>query len=338
MLDHIAVNDFLPTPKYLQIYNSIVMGVENHDILPGDKLPSIYELCAHFDVAKGTVEKAYDLLKANEIIRAVRGKGYYINHTRVGGTPKILLLFNKLSAHKKLIYDAFVERVGAEATIDFYIYNNDFRLFADLLERHIVGYTHYVIIPHFYDRSEQAAKLIDRLPKHKLVLLDKLLEGITGNYSAVYQHFEKDLMMALAETLPLLRKYTTINILFPNNTYLPRAILNGFYRFCYEHQFEGRVLPDMQKEEIKAGNVYINLIEEDLYAVIKKVKETSCRVGEEVGILSYNETLLKELLLDGITVVSTDFAEMGRTAAELVLGDTPRHIENPFRLVVRKSL
>lgn len=338
MLNHIAVNDFLSTPKYLQIYNSVVTGIENHDIQPDDKLPSIYELCAHFDVAKGTVEKAYDLLKANEIIRAVRGKGYYINHTRAGGNLKILLLFNKLSAHKKLIYDAFVERVGAEATIDFYIYNNDFRLFSTLLQQHSQGYTHYVIIPHFYDQSEQAAKLIDQLPKHKLVLLDKLVEGISGNYSAVYQHFEKDLMLALAEALPLLLNYKTINILFPHDTYLPRAILNGFYRFCYEHQFEGRVLPNMDKEEIKARHVYINLMEEDLYAVIKKVKETSFRVGNEVGILSYNDTLLKELLLDGITVMSTDFAGMGRTAAELILGNTPRHIENPFRLVIRKSL
>lgn len=338
MIEHIAVNDFLPTPKYLQIYNSIVLGIENHDIVPGDKLPSIYELCAHFDVAKGTVEKAYELLKTNEIIRAVRGKGYYINHTRIGRNLKILLLFNKLSAHKKLIYDAFVERLGAEATIDFYIYNNDFRQFADLLQRHSHGYTHYVIIAHFYNQSERAAKLIDRLPKHKLVVLDRLVEGVSGNYSAVYQNFEKDLMLALAEALPLLRKYKTLNILFPNNTYLPKAILNGFYRFCYEHQFEGRVLPDMEKEEIQVGNAYINLMEEDLYAVVKKVKQTPFRVGEEVGILSYNETLLKELLLDGITVMSTDFAGMGHTAAELVLGDTPQHVENPFRLIVRKSL
>ncbi|TAE33023.1 MAG: GntR family transcriptional regulator [Cytophagales bacterium] len=338
MLDHIAINDFLPTPKYVQIYNSIVSGIENHDIVPGEKLPSIYELCAHFDVAKGTVEKAYDLLKENEIIQSVQGKGYYINHTRLGRNLKILLLFNKLSAHKKMIYDAFVERLGTDASIDFYIYNNDYKQFADLLERHNQGYTHYVVIAHFYDRDEQAVRLIDRLPKHKLVVLDKLVEGVTGNYSAVYQNFEKDLMSALGEALPLLRKYTTLNILFPVNTYLPRAILSGFYRFCYEHRFEGRVLPDMEKEEVKAGYAYINLMEEDLYSVIKKIKETDFQVGEEVGILSYNETLLKELLLDGITVMSTDFAGMGYTAAELVLGNTPQHIENPFRLIVRKSL
>lgn len=338
MIQYIAVNDFLPTPKYLQIYNSIVAGIENHDIAPGDKLPSIYDLCAHFDVAKGTVEKAYELLKANEIIRSVHGKGYYINYTKLGQNLKILLLFNKLSGHKKLIYDAFVERLGNQASIDFYIYNNDFRQFADLLDRHSDGYTHYVIIAHFFSQEEQAAKLIDRLPKHKLVILDRLIEGLSGNYSAVYQNFEVDLMAALTEALPLLRKYTTLNMLFPANTYMPRAILNGFYRFCYEHQFEGRVIPDLMKEEIQRGHAYINLMEEDLYLVLKKLKDTPFRAGLEVGILSYNETLLKELLLDGLTVMSTDFEQMGRTAAELVLGDAPQHVENPFRLIVRQSL
>ncbi|MBC3787124.1 DNA-binding LacI/PurR family transcriptional regulator [Spirosoma sp. LMG 31448] len=72
--------------------------------------------------------------------------------------------------------------------------------------------------------------------------------------------------------------------------------------------------------------------------LIKRIKDTALRVGEEVGILSYNETLVKELLLDGITVISTDFEQMGRTAAQLVQGNTIRQIRNPFRLIVRQSL
>lgn len=36
---------------------------------------------------------------------------------------------NKLSALKKIIYDAFVETLGEKAAIGFYIYNNDYGLF-----------------------------------------------------------------------------------------------------------------------------------------------------------------------------------------------------------------
>jgi DNA-binding transcriptional regulator YhcF (GntR family) len=338
MLYNIKINDYSNTPKYQQIYNSIVEGIENRDILPGAKLPSIHEVCAEFDVAKGTVERAYELLKEKEIIEAVKGKGFYINYTRTGKNLKIFLLFNKLSAHKKIIYDSFVEVLGPGVAIDFFIYNNDFRLFRDLIQRQARNHTHYVIIGHFFEGGEKADELINSLPKHKLVILDKMLEGITGTYAAVFQNFEKDLYQALTDALPLLQKYTTICILFPSYSYHPKAILKGFYRFCFEYNFTARVIQDIQEEVIEPQHAYINLMEEDLVELIKKIKMTTYVVGQEVGVLSYNETPLKEFLLEGITVLSTDFAQMGRTAAQLVLNGSVEHVENPFRLVVRKSL
>ena len=338
MLSHIKINDYSNTPKYQQIYNSVVEGIENRDIKPGEKLPSIHELCAEFDVSKGTIERAYDLLKEKEIIEAVKGKGYYINYTPTGRNLKIFLLFNKLSIHKKIIYDSFVELLGPTVTIDFFIYNNDFRLFQDLIQRHAHNHTHYVIIGHFFNGGEKADELINSLPKHKLLILDKFLEGVTGEYASVVQNFEKDLYQALTDALPHLKKYTTLSILFPSYSYHPKAILNGFYTFCNEHGFQARVIQDIKNESIEPGQAYINLIEEDLVELIKKIKQTPYVVGQQVGILSYNDTPLKEFILDGITVMSTDFAEMGRTAARLLLNGSLEHVENPFRLIVRNSL
>ncbi|GAB3577366.1 GntR family transcriptional regulator [Spirosoma luteolum] len=338
MLDYIAITDTSSVPKYQQLINSIVSGIETKDIRPGDKLPSIHDITAEFDVAKRTVEKAYDLLKEKDIVVAVKGKGYYINHTSVGRNLKIFLLFNKLSAHKKIIYDSFVDALGADTPIDFFIYNNDFRLFRDIIQKEGARHSHYVVIAHFFDETEQARELINALPKHKLVVLDKLIDGITGNYASVVQNFENDLMQALTEALPLLRKYETLNILFPGQTYHPKAILNGFYRFCNENSFRPNVVRNIADEPITPGNAYINLMEDDLVLLIKKIKDTGYIVGQQVGILSYNETPLKEILLDGITVMSTDFAQMGQTAARLILEDSCQHIENPFRLIVRKSL
>ena len=338
MLQQIAINDFSSTPKYLQIYNSITEGIRNKDILPGDKLPSIFEVCAEFDVSKRTVERAYDLLKEKKVIESTKGKGSYISDLEIDRALKVFLLFNKLSAHKKIIYDAFTSELGPDVPIDFFIYNNDFRLFKTILPNHVHGYTHYVVIPHFYEGGERAVDLINTLPKHKLVVMDKLITGLVGRYSAVYQDFENDLVQALVSALPLLRKYTTLNILFPDYTYHPKGILAGFHRFCTDYGFQAHVTPDIAAVDIMPDCAYINLMEEDLVTLIKKIKETQYQVGREVGILSYNETPLKELLLDGITVISTDFAQMGRTAAQLVMGKVTGQIKNPFQLTVRKSL
>ncbi|MNY76383.1 hypothetical protein D3C86_2159540 [compost metagenome] len=57
-----------------------------------------------------------------------------------------------------------------------------------------------------------------------------------------------------------------------------------------------------------------------------------------MGVISYNETPLKKFIMNGLTTISTDFAKMGKTAAELVLNGLKEHIENPFELVLRGSL
>jgi DNA-binding LacI/PurR family transcriptional regulator len=57
-----------------------------------------------------------------------------------------------------------------------------------------------------------------------------------------------------------------------------------------------------------------------------------------VGIVSYNETPLKEILLDGITVISTDHEAMGTTAARMIMDKKLEKVKNPFKLILRNSL
>src|SRR5690606_937931 len=148
----------------------------------------------------------------------------------VDNRTKIFLLFNKLSAHKKIIYDSFVAKLGDTASIDFYIYNNDFSLFKKLLLNSREDYDHYVIIPHFVEGTEMAHSVLNNIPKEKLILLDKIVEGVSGEYGAIYENFEKDIFQALEQALPQLSKYHTLRIIFPEYTYHPVEILKGFNR------------------------------------------------------------------------------------------------------------
>jgi DNA-binding LacI/PurR family transcriptional regulator len=61
-------------------------------------------------------------------------------------------------------------------------------------------------------------------------------------------------------------------------------------------------------------------------------------VGKNVGLISYNETPLKKLILHGISTISTDFHMMGTTAANMVLDEIATHTEIPFYLTLRSSL
>src|SRR5471030_546998 len=137
----IKIDEYAITPKYLQISNSILRGIEDQKIEKDDILPSINDLSIAFEVSRNTIERAYKELKKYNAIKSIAGKGYFISNTQFNQPVKVLLLFNKLSSHKKIIYDAFAETLGSNAAIDFYIYNNNFNFFKKLLANNIDHYS-----------------------------------------------------------------------------------------------------------------------------------------------------------------------------------------------------
>ena len=83
---------------------------------------------------------------------------------------------------------------------------------------------------------------------------------------------------------------------------------------------------------------YIVIEETDLVTLIKCCQVQHMKIGTDIGIISYNETPLKEILLDGITVISTDHHQMGVSAANLILENRKEKVKNPFAFIERKSL
>lgn len=334
----IKVDEYSSTPKYLQLSDSIVTAIEEGKLKKDDILPSINELSYALEISRDTAEKGYKYLKTRGIIISVPGKGYYIGQTNFKKKLRIFLLFNKLSAHKKIIYDAFVTALGDDVAIDFYIYNNDFTIFKNLIHSKKIDYSHYVIIPHFVEGGELAYEVINTIPKNKLILLDKKIYGIEGSYSAIYENFEKDIYEALISAKDALSKYHTLKIVFPKKSYFPKEIVNGFKRFCLQYAFNHFIVNDINKEPILPGEVYINLMEDDLVTLIERIILLKLELGKDVGVISYNETPLKKLILNGITTVSTDFSAMGIMAAEMIINQEIAHKEVPFYLTLRPSL
>jgi DNA-binding transcriptional regulator YhcF (GntR family) len=334
----VKIDEHSITPKYLQLLNSILKGIEDGKIEKNDILPSINDFSVALDTSRNTIERAYNELKKIGVVSSVAGKGYFIADTQFDQPIKILLLFNKLSYHKKLMYDAFATTLGSNAAIDFYIYNNDFNFFRKLISDKIDYYAKFVIIPHFIENSEKAFEVINTIPKEKLILMDKLVPGVTGNFGAAYEDFEQDIYRALEQLLKKLSNYHTLKIIFPDNTYHPKDILTGFVNFCGQYAFEYEIIPSIAHENFKKGTVYINLMEDDLVELIEKILTRKLKPGKDIGVISYNETSLKKIILDGITTISTDFKLMGEKTAELVLKNSAEHIAIPFKVTLRNSL
>ena len=187
----------------------------------------------------------------------------------------------------------------------------------------------------------KVAKVLKLIPHEKLIILDNI-KSFTNNKNIVqiYQDFENDIYNALNEGLEKIKKYEKIMLVYPNKAVYPypRRILHGFRKFCVEHKLDFEILDQIYDDMIlKKGDLFITIEESDLVNLVKQVREDEFKLGSEIGIISYNDTPLKELL--GINVISTDFKVMAETAAETILNKTKGvSLKVPFNFIDRESL
>ena len=325
------------TPKYKQIVQSVIMDIERGVLKNGDHLPSISELSVEHYLARDTVEKAYRELRERGFITSVQGKGYYVESNDTNKL-KILIVFNKLSSYKKEIYYAFLAALGDRATVDLQIHHYNVLLFQEIIEKSLGKYNYYVIMPHFTLNTpkEKYLGILNTIPSQELVLLDKDIPELKHDCLRVFQDFDKDIFDALESAEDLLAKYSRLVLILPSDANHPEELPWGFRSYCLIRDKTFAVVENAVNEVIAAGTAYVVIRETDLVELVKKIRQTSYLLGREVGIISFNETPLKELL--NMTVITTDFVGMGRTAGTLLLEKQRVKVRNPFYTIRRGSL
>lgn len=332
------INQHSRMPKYRQVINTILDDISNHVFKPGERIPSINETSEEYYLSRDTVEKAYKELSRRGIISSVPGKGYYVNSTDSVGKIRIIAIFNKLSDYKKIVYNTFVKTLGNNAYVTLFTHQYNIKQFEHLVYDNLGQYDYFVIMPHFYEEIERAKTVIQKIPKSKLILLDKSIEDLDGNYGMIYQDFQQDIVFGLESGYHLLEKYEHLYLAFPAFTRYPEEIKYGFTTFCKKHGISHSIIPEVFPEDVNEKEGYIVLQENDLINLVKTARNKSLKLGKDIGILSYNDTPIKEILSGGITVLTTDHAQMGVKAAEMVLDKTHDHIKNPFKMIKRASL
>lgn len=116
----ISFDEYEATPKYIQLANSVLKAIQAEQIFKGYWLPSINELSYELDISRDTADRVYKRLRKLGIVRSIPGKGNYISSVSIVPPFRIYILFDKLSSHKKIMYDAFVAAIGEHAIIDFF--------------------------------------------------------------------------------------------------------------------------------------------------------------------------------------------------------------------------
>lgn len=329
----ISIQNNSGIPKYRQIITSVERAIETNVLIKGDQLPSINTIKKEFSLSRDTVLLAFNELKLRGIVESVAGKGYYVKSTKTKTKQKVFLLFDELNAFKENLYHSFITNLDSNIDVDIYFHHFNIDVFESLIKNNAGNYNYYIIMP---ANLEDAHFAIDKLPKDKVIILDQTNPNLI-NYTSIYQNFERDIYNSLTEVLSKIITYNKLVLVFKEDKQ-PLGMLNGFQNFCSEFNLKSEVILRMRNRTIHKGDIYLVPDDRSLILAIKKIKSSKFTLGKDIGIISYNETLLKEIVADGITTISTDFNYMGKRLAEIITQKETIKIENPSSIIIRNSI
>jgi len=79
----------MPRYRYQQLEQEFAAKIQQQRLLPGDRLPSVRQLCLQREVSKATVLRAYERLEARGLIAARAKSGYFVVDQEQRALPEV---------------------------------------------------------------------------------------------------------------------------------------------------------------------------------------------------------------------------------------------------------
>lgn len=102
----IKLNMQSSTPVYLQLRNEIIKGIASKEINPGEKLPTVRDMAKQVGLNPMTVNKTYQILKEEGIVRTEGRNGVTVREDIVANE----LFLSKLNNEVELIVTESIVR------------------------------------------------------------------------------------------------------------------------------------------------------------------------------------------------------------------------------------
>nr|WP_288833600.1 GntR family transcriptional regulator [uncultured Flavobacterium sp.] len=324
------INHDSDIPKYQQLVNSINNAIAENILGKGEQLPSVNSICQKNQLSRDTVFKAYSILKEQKLIDSVPNKGYFV----AGETRKVLLVLDTFKAYKEVLYHSFVDNLAENIIVDVQFHHYNIDNFKNIINNSIGKYYKYVVMN--FDDKEVASTLTS-ISNEKLLLIDWNIHSKSKN-NFVFQDFGKAFYDALKQGENLFKKYEQVIFIYPPFTYHPKETLEYFKKFCSDFNLKHKIIYKLNDFYLQKNTAYISVSDRILGMFLEQCREKNFEPGKDIGFLSYNETPMKKFIYKGISVVTTDFNQLGIKAAEFVTKDEPMKIYIPTNLIKRESL
>jgi DNA-binding transcriptional regulator YhcF (GntR family) len=324
------IKDNVLSTKVKHLTDALCDAINHGKYITGQVLPSVNALSREYNLSRDTVFKAYKELKKRGLVDSTPAKGYHV----AGQMNKVLLMLDIYSPFKDVLYNSFVRQLPKNFKVDlvFHFYNE--HLFETVIADSIGRYNYYVVM-NFSNESMHDALL--KIDPAKLLILD-LGDFEKNDFSFVCQDFGLSVFDCLVANLNLIRKYRRLVLYMPDESEHPKILIPYFRKFRKDHHIDGEVVTLAEKLTLVRDTAYLIIRQKDLVEVVKRCRLKKLEIGKDVGLIAYNDTPMYEIIENGITVISTDFARMGQRAADFVLTREKIQEVIPARMIVRGSL
>ncbi len=316
------------------IAEALAGAIRRREMTGGASLPSVSEAAAAFKVAPKTIVRAYQKLKLSGYIESRSRIGFFVVNNLPRTRLRVMLLIHSFDPHFEVLYNEFSQRADHFCEIDLYFHHYNMQVFELIINRNLANYD-YFIISSF--KHPQVSAVLSRIPRSKVLIISRN-DCLANFYSSILQDFFNGTYTALKQGSERLKKYQSLILCYPEPKGHSNDLKEGFEKYCIESGMPYRTVERLDQCAIEKGCAYLVIELADLVRLLKICRQRNWEPGRDVGIISYNETPLKEVIRDGIAVISCDFVQMAVEMADAVITGKSVHKIIPISLIIRNSL
>jgi len=321
--------------KHEQLVSGVIRAISSKEIRSGQTLPPVSSFMQELSISRMTVLKALNELKDRGIIESRNRIGYFVKSENIKQQLKVLLFLTAFNQYHEILYNTFLDKIkDKNVSVDLFFHHGNPDVLRTVLKEHMGKYGLYIITP-IQDRK--VLGLLDKIPGDKLL---QIMRPVCSKkeISFLSQDFYEEVVTALNGISERIKSYDEFILIYPEGSFHSADIKKAFNRFCDENRISHSIEEKPLLNSIRKNTAYFVIEDSHLIKLIKSAEHSGFILGRDIGILSYNDTPTKEIIRQGITVLSTDFQLMGRKAADFALNRRPIQEVIETKIILRKSL
>lgn len=320
--------------KHEQLVQGIINAINDKLIQRGDMLPSVNNFIKELGFARETIAKGYKELVSRGIVESKNRIGFYVSNENTEASLRIALIIFAFDSFQEVFYKTFRDSLGETAHIDIFFHHNNIDVLESIVATVKGKYGMYVVAPIPHKRT---AGILSTLPMNKFLMIDRY-QPLEEEFCYVVQEFQQSSYAAFSELAPAIKKFKGMIHYHRPASDTPIEIIEAYKKFVKNFKINSVIRTEYISGSIEKGYVYFTINNAELWQMLKDAKAKGFRLGKDVGILSHNDEVVKEIIFDGITTYSTDFSLMGEKAAAFVLNREKIQKVIPTVLLRRGSL